>query len=68
MPTTYRRLPPATRSPNVASTSSDADVSRANTRRYLRGGRAEGTFGCSRAYKVILWRAGWGLGLAYWAG
>ena len=30
---TYRRLPPATRSPNVASTSSDADViSRANAR------------------------------------
>jgi len=27
-----------------------------------------GTFGCSGAYKVILWRAGWGLGLAYWAG
>jgi len=32
MSTTYRHLPPATWSPNVASTSSDADVSRANTR------------------------------------
>ncbi len=32
MPTTYRRPRPATRSPNVASTSSDAEVSRANTR------------------------------------
>ena len=36
MPTTYRRLPPATRSPNVASTSSDAGVSRANTCRKVR--------------------------------
>jgi hypothetical protein len=34
MPTTYRRVLPATRSPNVASTNSDADASRANTRRY----------------------------------
>src|SRR5262245_16733876 len=49
MPTTYRRPPPATRSPNVASTSSDADVGRANTRRYLRGGRAEG-------YLRLQWR------------
>ena len=39
MPTTYRRPPPATRSPNVASTSSDAHVSRANTRRSVRLGR-----------------------------
>jgi len=33
MPTTYRCPRPATRSPNVASPSGDADVGRANTRR-----------------------------------
>jgi hypothetical protein len=32
MPATYRRVPPATRLPNVARTSSDAHISRANTR------------------------------------
>src|SRR5215470_18101387 len=34
MSTTYRRPLPATRSPNVARTSSDADISRAKSRRY----------------------------------
>jgi hypothetical protein len=55
--TTYCRLSPATRSPTVASTSSDADVSRANIRLFVRRGcRAVGMVDPGRTVMDVLSR------------